>query len=236
MEELKNIALMAENEEHLDIFSIIYFAKNCRKLLFYAYFYEDNSLFDKHYCCTKEATKKFIKDNKIIEEIFQQLAKIRKILDTDIEAMIEGDPVGPTKQEVILCYPGFEAICYYRIANLLYKYGYKLIARVISEYAHRKTQVDIHPGASIGSHFAMDHATGVVIGETANVGNYVRIYQGVTLGAKWLNDAKILKGIKRHPTIEDNTIIYANATILGGDTIIKKGSVIGANAFITKSN
>ncbi len=236
MERLKKLALQTENEPHLDIFPILYFAKSCRKLVFFAYFYDTNyESYCKYYLSTKEALKKFIKESDV-DIFFERLADIREILDLDAKAMIEGDPVGPSKQEVVLCYPGFEAITYYRIAHLLYELGYKLVARVISEYAHRKTQVDIHPGAIIDSYFSIDHGTGVVIGETAIIGKHVRIYQGVTLGAKWLNDPSQVMGKKRHPTILDNTIIYANATILGGNTIIKENSIIGANAFITNSN
>lgn len=236
MERLKKLALETNNEKHLDIFPILYFAKSCRKLLFFAYFYNKDT---ENYCCyykqTKEALMKFINPSDV-DILFDKLADIRILLDEDVNAMIAGDPVAPSKQEVILCYPGFEAITYYRIAHVLYNLNYKLVARVISEYAHRKTQVDIHPGATIGKRFAIDHGTGVVIGETATIGDNVRIYQGVTLGAKWLNDASQVIGKKRHPTIEDNVIIYSNASILGGNTIIKEGSIIGANAFITNSN
>ena len=236
MERLKKLALQTENEVHLDIFPILYFAKSCRKLLFFAYFYDkNNESYCKYYLQCKEALAKFVKPEEV-DLIFDKLADIRMLLDLDIEAMIEGDPVAPSKQEVILSYPGFEAITYYRISHMIYMLGYKLVARVISEYAHRKTQVDIHPGASIGKRFCIDHGTGVVIGETAIIMDDVRIYQGVTLGAKWLNDASKVKGKRRHPTICNNVIIYANATILGGDTIIKENSIIGANAFITSSN
>ena len=236
MKRLMKLALRTNGEEHLDIFPIIYFAKSCRKLLYYAYFYGDNEEeYIKYYNKVKEALKSFVKDNEV-DMIFDRLADIREILDFDCQAMIDGDPVGPTKQEVILSYPGFQAIEYYRLAHLVYELGYKLPARVISEYAHRKTQVDIHPGAVIGKRFCIDHGTGVVIGETAVIMDDVRIYQGVTLGAKWLNDASKVKGKRRHPTIMSNTIIYANATILGGDTVIKENSIIGANAFITASN
>lgn len=235
MNELKKMILETDYEPHLDMYSIIYFAKSCKKMLYYPYFYADLDGFENYYLCVKNHLNKFISDNDT-ESFLESLIEIKALLDSDIEAIKDGDPVGPTKQEVILCYPGFEAICYYRISNILYKLGYKLIARIISEYAHRKTQIDIHPGATIGKRFSIDHGTGVVIGQTSIIGENVRIYQGVTLGAKWLNDASKMKGVKRHPTIENNVIIYANATILGGSTIIKEGSIIGANAFITASN
>ena len=237
MERLKELALKTEGEPHLDIFPILYFAKSCRKLLFFAYFYDKKQEnYCEYYLKTKNALLSFIKEEEDVDALFDKLADIRLMLDEDAEAMIKGDPVNPTKQEVVLCYPGFEAITYYRIAHLLYELGYKLVARVISEYAHRKTQVDIHPGAKIGPRFCIDHATGVVVGETTIIESDVRIYQGVTLGAKSLNNASKAIGTKRHPTIKQGCIIYANATILGGETIIKERSVIKANAFITESN
>ncbi len=202
--------------------------------MFFAYFYDKNQEnYCDYYIKTKNALTTFVKEEDV-DRIFEDLADIRIMLDEDVEAMIKSDPINPTKQEVILCYPGFEAITYYRIAHLIYKLGYKLVARVISEYAHRKTQVDIHPGATIGHRFCIDHATGVVIGETTIIEDDVRIYQGVTLGAKSLNDASKVIGTKRHPTIRSGVIIYANATILGGDTVIEKNSIVKANDFIVR--
>ena len=234
MNKLRDLCLKTDNLEHVDVFKILHFAKSCRRLLFYGYLYNDDD-FDNYFEQVKFLLSSCIHSCEKAEIIMNKLSEVRGILETDIEAVLKGDPAAKSKQEVVLCYPGLEAITYYRVAHLIDKEGYSLVSRIISEYAHRKCQVDIHPKASIGSYFCIDHATGVVIGETAIVGKNVRIYQGVTLGAKWLNDISKVSG-KRHPTICDNVIIYANATILGGDTIIKEGSVIGANAFITNSN
>lgn len=232
---LKELLTKSCIKEKINVFSTLHFAKICRKFLFYGYFYDDDTKYDELY----EEVKSLLKDILIephVDLFFKKLYDIRVKLETDIEAVINGDPAVLSKQEIVLCYPGLEAITYYRIAHEIYLLGYKLTARIISEYAHRKTQIDIHPAAQIGEHFCIDHGTGVVIGGTAVIGNNVRLYQGVTLGAKWLNDVSKVKNIKRHPTILDNVIIYANATILGGNTIIKEGSIIGANAFITNSN
>src|SRR5690554_430759 len=147
--------------------------------------------------------------------------------------MYTGDPAAKSKTEIVRSYPGFYAIAAYRIAHLLYRQGIALIPRMITEFAHSKTGVDIHPGARIGSYFCIDHGTGVVIGETAVVGDYVKIYQGVTLGALSVNKEDADK--KRHPTIEDQVVIYAGATILGGETTVGRESVIGGNVWLTKS-
>jgi serine O-acetyltransferase len=151
----------------------------------------------------------------------------------DLETHYNNDPSSSSIAEVFLTYPGFKAIVLYRIAHRLYSIGVPLIPRMITEFAHSITGIDIHPGATIGSHFSIDHGTGVVIGETTNIGNYVVIYQGVTLGA--LSVSKEIAKTKRHPTIEDKVIIYANATILGGETIIGRSSIIGGNSWITSS-
>ncbi len=143
------------------------------------------------------------------------------------------DPASFCREEVILCYPGFYAIAVYRISNLIFRHGIPIVPRVLSEYAHSQTGIDIHPGANIGHDFYIDHGTGVVIGETAIIGNNVKIYQGVTLGATFVDGE--LKGIKRHPTIEDNVIIYAGSTILGGETVIGHDTVVGGNVWLTES-
>lgn len=156
-----------------------------------------------------------------------------KLMD-DAKAIYNNDPAANSVEEVIICYPGFKAIFYHRIANLVYHLGNKTLARCLSEHAHSETGIDIHPGANIGNNFAIDHGTGIVIGETTEIGENVTIYQGVTLGAIHLENRE-QRDEKRHPTIEDNVVIYANATILGGKTVIGKNSVIGANTFITKS-
>ena len=154
-------------------------------------------------------------------------------LNKDAEAIHKNDPASNSIEEVYLCYPGFFAVAIYRFAHEFYKAGFPLVPRMMTEYAHRLTGVDIHPGAQIGTSFFIDHATGIVIGETAVIKNEVKIYQGVTLGA--LSVAKELRNIKRHPTVEDNVVIYANATILGGKTTIGENSVIGGNTWITDS-
>lgn len=154
-------------------------------------------------------------------------------LQEDIEAMYSGDPAAKSKTEIIRSYPGFYAIAAYRIAHLLFNQGIALVPRMITEFAHSRTGVDIHPGAKIGRFFCIDHGTGVVIGETTVVGDHVKIYQGVTLGALSVNKEDANK--KRHPTIEDHVVIYAGATILGGETVIGTESVIGGNVWLTKS-
>jgi serine O-acetyltransferase len=151
----------------------------------------------------------------------------------DTIAAYDGDPAAHSKEEVSLSYPGLEAIVIHRIANFLYKNGIPIIPRIMSEHVHGKTGIDIHPGATIGESFFIDHGTGVVIGETCVIGKNVKIYQGVTLGA--LSVKKELQDKKRHPTIEDNVTIYAGATILGGDTVIGKGCIIGGNTWVTQS-
>ena len=163
---------------------------------------------------------------------------VKEMLIKDIQAIFEGDPAARSPEEVILCYPGFYAISVYRIAHWFYSAGVPYIGRIMTEFAHEKTGIDIHAGATIGEYFFIDHGTGIVIGETTVIGDRVKIYQGVTLGAKSFElseDGKPIKGIKRHPDIGDDCIIYANATILGGNTKVGQGSVIGANVWITSS-
>lgn len=167
------------------------------------------------------------------ERFFNDLDEIYNLILQDVQAMYDGDPAAKSLTEVIRCYPGFYAITAYRIAHGLHKLGIALIPRMITEYAHSKTGVDIHPGAKIGPKFCIDHATGIVIGETTVIGECVKIYQGVTLGA--LSVDKVDADKKRHPTIEDHVIIYAGATILGGNTVIGKHSIVGGNVWLTKS-
>lgn len=177
-------------------------------------------------------------DTKIIDEIINSFINsipvVKELLESDIEAFIDSDPAATSFEEVILCYPGLYAISVYRISNILYNLKVPNIPRVMTEYAHALTGIDINPGATIGHHFFIDHGTGIVIGETTVIGNYVKIYQGVTLGAISLNNASKLKGKKRHPTIGNHVTIYAGASILGGDTIIGDNVTIGSNTFITK--
>lgn len=169
----------------------------------------------------------------VVEEFFEELPKIRIILAKDLEAAVRGDPAAMSASEVILSYPGFQSITVQRMAHFFWTRKVPLIPRMMSEIIHRRTGIDIHPGAEIGESFFIDHGTGVVIGETAVIGKNVKIYQGVTLGA--LSVKKEENGHKRHPTIEDDVTIYANATILGGSTVIGKGSVIGGSVWITQS-
>ena len=173
--------------------------------------------------------------DKLVKEFVEKLPEIDEILATDLEAIYDGDPASNSKTEIILCYPGFYAIFLYRISHELSKLDIPLLPRILSEEAHSRTGIDIHPSASIGHHFFIDHGTGIVIGETTSIGNYVKIYQGVTLGALSLKDGHKLKGAKRHPTILDHVTIYSEASIFGGDTIIGPNVTIGSNAFITSS-
>ncbi len=170
---------------------------------------------------------------KLWEGYLSKLPEILEKLNLDAEAIVNCDPASLSIEEVYMAYPGFYAIAIYRLAHELYKEGFPLVPRLMTEYAHRQTGVDINPGAHIGNSFFIDHATGVVIGETAIIHDNVKVYQGVTLGALYV--AKKLQKTKRHPTIENNVTIYANATILGGDTIIGENSIIGGNAWITAS-
>ena len=164
-----------------------------------------------------------------------RLVDMREKLSHDVEAAYAGDPAAAGYDEIVVAYPSIRALAIYRIAHELYLHGVPLLPRIMSEYAHDRTGIDIHPGATIGRHFFIDHGTGIVIGETAEIGDRVRLYQGVTLGAASLRDASILRGQKRHPTIEDDVTIYAGATILGGETVIGRGSVIGGSVFLTES-
>lgn len=171
-------------------------------------------------------------------ELVRKIPKIRKMLEGDVQAAFDGDPAAKSFDEIIFSYPGMKAIMVHRIAHEIYLQGIPLLPRIMSEYAHALTGIDIHPGAIIGKNFFIDHGTGVVIGETTVIGDRAKIYQGVTLGAlSFPKDEKgnLLRGMKRHPTLEDDVTIYAGATVLGGDTVIGEGSTIGGNVWITKS-
>lgn len=176
---------------------------------------------------------KIIQADKIVKEFFDSLPGIHQQLEHDVIAMYEGDPAANSTTEVVRTYPGFYAIAAYRLAHKLHELGVEEIPRVITEHAHSKTGIDIHPAAKIGEHFCIDHGTGVVIGETTDIGNHVKIYQGVTLGALSVEKTDAQK--KRHPTIEDRVVLYAGATILGGETTIGHDSVVGGNVWLTKS-
>jgi len=170
-----------------------------------------------------------------VKAFLEALPTIRNTLFTDLDATFEGDPAAKSKEEIVFCYPGFYAIMVYRVAHVLYELGVPFIPRMMSEYAHGKTGIDINPGATIGEYFFIDHGTGIVIGETTVIGKRVKIYQNVTLGALSPRKGQTLAGKKRHPTVQDNVTIYSGASILGGETVIGEGAVIGGNCFLTES-
>ena len=168
----------------------------------------------------------------------ESLPRLRKLLATDVQAAFEGDPACRSRDEVIFCYPGLQAITVFRMAHELHRLGVPFIPRMMTEWAHKETGIDIHPGAQVGEYFFIDHGTGVVIGETCEIGDYVKLYQGVTLGALSFDtdaDGNIVRGTKRHPTIGDRVVVYANATVLGGKTHIGNDSVIGSSVWLTHS-
>jgi serine O-acetyltransferase len=170
--------------------------------------------------------------------LLRQLPEVRMILEQDVDAAFAGDPAAKSYHEIIFCYPGLEAIATYRVAHELLKLGVPFLPRMMTEIAHSKTGIDIHPGATIGTGFFIDHGTGVVIGETCEIGKNVKLYQGVTLGALSFQrdeEGNMVRGYKRHPTLKDHVVVYANATILGGDTIVGHHAVIGSNVWLTQS-
>jgi serine O-acetyltransferase len=213
-------------------------------------YYAGDILEEVRYALTKEITKALrynphcggldtgAVEEKAAETTFQFLARlpeVREYLAEDVSAAFDGDPAAENLDEIISSYPGIYAITVYRLAHILYELEVPLIPRIMTEYAHNNTGIDIHPGSVIGHHFFIDHGTGIVIGETTVIGNYVKIYQGVTLGGLSTRGGQVLKGVKRHPTIENHVTIYSGASILGGNTVIGEGVVIGSNAFVTKS-
>ncbi|MBO5868303.1 MAG: serine acetyltransferase, partial [Oscillospiraceae bacterium] len=168
-------------------------------------------------------------------EFLSRIPALRQVVQTDLQAAYDGDPAATGMAEIVFSYPGLFAITVYRLAHELYQLKVPMIPRIMTEYAHSVTGIDIHPGATVGKYFFIDHGTGIVVGETTVIGENVKIYQGVTLGGLSTRGGQSLRGKRRHPTIEDNVTIYANATILGGETVIGQGCVIGSSAFITKS-
>ncbi|MDZ4820070.1 MAG: serine O-acetyltransferase EpsC [Planctomycetota bacterium] len=187
--------------------------------------------------CTEEKDFEALGQAKAIQ-FLEQLPGLRHALAMDVQAAFDGDPAVKNTDEVTFCYPGLEAITIYRLAHLLHQLDIPFIPRMMTEWAHSKTGIDIHPGATIGRHFFIDHGTGVVIGETCEIGDHVKLYQGVTLGALSFptdGDGALIRGKKRHPTIEDHVVVYANATILGGRTTIGQHSIIGSNVWLTRS-
>lgn len=175
------------------------------------------------------------KAEELTVRFLEQIPAVQELLMKDVEAQLAGDPAASSKNEIILAYPGLYTIFVYRYAHILYQLEVPLLPRIMSEYAHGQTGIDINPGATIGEYFFIDHGTGIVIGETAIIGNGVKIYQGVTIGALSTRKGQALSGVKRHPTIEDNVIIYANATILGGKTVVGEGATVAGNTFVTES-
>ena len=178
------------------------------------------------------------KSSKLVEEVIDALPEILEVLKTDIQAGYEGDPAAKSTDEVIITYPAFRAIAIFRIAHKMYQMNVPMIPRLMTEYAHRITGIDIHPGATIGNYFFIDHGTGVVIGETTVIGEHCKLYQHVTLGAKSFDlaeDGTPVKGIKRHPNLGDRVVVYAGATILGGDTYIGDDCIVGGNVWLTHS-
>jgi serine O-acetyltransferase len=189
-------------------------------------------LYDNHELTEEDARSQA---QRIAGEFINELPHIQELLLKDAEAAFEGDPAAQSREEVILCYPGMNAIFVHRIAHELYMRKVPLIPRLMSEQVHSKTGIDIHPGAQIGEYFFIDHGTGVVIGETTVIGSHAKIYQGVTLGATSTRKGQQLSGTKRHPTLGDYVTVYSNASVLGGDTFIGSGSVIGGSAFVVES-
>ena len=185
--------------------------------------------------CKAKSRELEIKSENLSDEFISRIPKIRELLATDIEAAYEGDPAAYSTDEIIFSYPGIFAITVYRIAHELFTLKIPMLPRIMTEYAHSLTGIDIHPGAKIGKYFFIDHGTGIVIGETTIIGERVKIYQGVTLGALSTRNVEKLKGTKRHPTIGNNVTIYSGTSILGGDTVIGDGATIGGNAFVTGS-
>ncbi|HIS40198.1 MAG TPA: serine acetyltransferase [Candidatus Aphodovivens avistercoris] len=184
-------------------------------------------------CCPPEDIQK--RADEIMAAFFEELPNIQRVLLTDVQALFDGDPAAGSKEEVIFTYPGLYAIYVYRVAHVLFEQKVPIIPRVMTELAHSGTGIDIGAGATIGEYFFIDHGTGVVIGETTEIGDHVKIYQGVTLGALSTRGGQRLAGVKRHPTIGDNVTIYSNASVLGGETVVGEGSVIAGSTFVTFS-
>ncbi len=232
---------------------VILALKEVRKLFFPAFFAAEEARDDLEHFAESTLTNIYFRIKKQMERAYlfagesadkaettarafiAALPKVRDMLFTDLEATFAGDPAAKSKEEIVFSYPGFYAITLYRVAHQLHAMGVPVIPRMITEYAHGKTGIDINPGATIGEYFFIDHGTGVVIGETTVIGNRVKIYQNVTLGALSPRKGQSLAGKKRHPTVEDDVTIYSGASILGGETVIGKGAVIGGNCFLTES-
>ena len=246
LNEKKNSPIVDDVIDHQDL---VLFIENTKALVFPGYveyvksldYYLDSKVSVIHdilyrlLIAVNKIEKITIDYDKIINEFFSAIPEIDRIINTDIVALYDGDPAAKSKSEIILCYPGLQAIFAYRIAHVLYAIGVPILPRALSEYAHSLTGIDIHPGATIDEYFFIDHGTGIVIGETCVIGKHVKIYQGVTLGALSLSAGQGLRNVKRHPTIKDNVTIYSGASIFGGETIIGSNTTIGSSVFITSS-
>ncbi|MBQ9156128.1 MAG: serine acetyltransferase [Eubacterium sp.] len=254
--------IMAKEERHLpDKGVVIRLVKGLRRTIFPGFFGDENinilspdyfigDYFTRIYGELKTQIEKALHyeehDSRTMEEIsqhaeeicgifFSRLPEIQRMLMKDVQAGYDGDPAAKGREDVIFSYPGLFAVYVYRIAHVFYELGVPFLPRMMTEYAHSRTGIDINPGAVIGEYFFIDHGTGVVIGETTEIGNYVKLYQGVTLGALSTRKGQDLSGTKRHPTIEDHVTIYSNATVLGGETVIGEGAIVAGGAFVTKS-
>ena len=248
------------NQQLPDRFVVIDIIKELRKVIFPGYFGTDtdaklfpehyfgyilNHLYDKlkdqvetafRYQNPEEDREEIRKHSEnVCDHFFEQLPHVQELLLKDVQAGFDGDPAAKSKEEIIACYPGLFAIYVYRLAHLLYLEKVPLIPRIMTEYAHGGTGIDINPGATIGEYFFIDHGTGVVIGETTEIGDNVKLYQGVTLGALSTRKGQLLANVKRHPTIHDNVTIYSNSTVLGGETVIGEATIIGGNTFLTET-
>lgn len=217
---------------------VLLFVQEIRNYLYPGYFErmicKSESYRKRKLSLIKRLYKKYICPN-TAEFFMSELPQLEADLKADVDFFMVSDPAIKNREEVIISYPGFLAITYYRIAHIIEQYDIPYVPRIITEHAHSRTGIDINPGAKIGVPFFIDHGTGIVIGETAEIGKNVKMYHGVTLGALSLKNVEALKGKKRHPTIEDNVTIYAGASILGGDTVIEEGATIGSNVFIVNS-
>ena len=242
---IKNLAKKISDEcgglnSPVDKNKVIAIADALQRILFSAYFGSDrlcDELLFVHQNLSEQIAA-VLPDNdgrNLSETFLKKLPQLKEVFTTDVQAAFDGDPAAQSMDEILLAYPGIYAVSIYRIAHELNLLQIPLLPRIMTEYAHSVTGIDIHPGATIGKYFFIDHGTGVVIGETTEIGCHVKLYQGVTLGARSTKKGRSLRGVKRHPTIGDNVTIYANTTILGGETLIGSNATIGGNAFIVSS-
>jgi serine O-acetyltransferase len=235
----QNIEAVPSNKEitkwALQVIRLLYPEQSKQVFMAFGEVKEEFAKLENQLCVIMDATKacQDCNNEQIAKAFFEDIPSLFELLNTDIQAIFNGDPAAQSEFEVIRTYPGFFAISFYRLAHSLYKHNVPLLPRILTEYAHSKTGIDIHPAAEIGEYFYIDHGTGIVIGETCIIGKHVKLYQGVTLGA--LSVAKSMAYTKRHPTVEDNVVIYSGATILGGETVIGRNTTIGGNVWLTKS-